>query len=289
MGSHECACILLVVLASAGCGGSGSVSDAGQGSIDAGPTDAVIVDPDLGACTGAGPAVPSGYPQLGPGCATHIVYSLGDSNDSSPEEAVRVLDLPPTDEGASARGARPIPDAAGAYDLGLQSSDDPFFFPVALYLASLEPGIHRDDERFAIRSQLGSFFPLESTDRDGRFSATNYGTGTIEIAGRTDAAVWGRFIGRVCSFTYECRYTLGTFAAALETTPSDLGYGTVPIDPPPDRVEVEYCFDDHPDCPAPTSCATFPCSRHRCQFTPDNTVCGADEYCSLEQGGCYRP
>ncbi|MBL8956420.1 MAG: hypothetical protein JNK82_36940 [Myxococcaceae bacterium] len=200
-----------------------------------------------GACgDGAGPSVPADFPQLGTGCRSHFVYrwyfELFGTRGSVDE-----LD---------ARGVRRIDDApfSGTYDLGSQSDSDEYH-PVVMFLPSLAPGVYRAGDGVGLKHELiGSYTTGFANGETGAL---------VEIVGASADAVWGRFIGRACEqgpSPKACyHFEQGRFAAARDTTPSDLEFGY----PVGRGANLEVC-ETRADCPVhgelPPLCTSGLCS-----------------------------
>lgn len=218
-------------------------------------------------CDGSlAPEIPDGYPALGPACRSRFRY----------EWVNELFDTAGNDDVHGPRGARPLPEGVflARYDMGIRF--DGGLVSLALFLPSLEPGVYRGaDGAGASRNMLS---PYQSWRRSSGV--------LIEVAGRSDTAVWGRFVTRMCDPADYC-YSLeeGRFSAALdaETSAVDLDH------PPQHEIERELMVCEiSSDCDAIADCVLPRCEGFSCTGVVIEDACSSDESCDWYEG-CVAP
>jgi hypothetical protein len=252
-----------------GADGDGDVDADGDADADAdgdadNPTGALVGGVAEEVCDGSlGAEIAAGFPRLGERCRSrfqyHWTYGLF---DTSGEEDV-----------GSRRGVRRFPDdvSLSRFDLGVPVDD---WYPIALFLPSLEPGTYRFEDGAYAASFIGSPFLTQGNEGEGIL---------IVVEGRTDAVVWGRFVAHMCwNVRIDDCYTLeaGRFSAAIDQEPSAYELGE-PYQGE-SRPGVPVCEEDV-DCEAP-SCSIGRCVGFRCEgeFVPG--ACPEDQWCDWDRG-----
>jgi len=177
------------------CGAGDAATHADAGA----QADGSVAAEDCAGVTG----IPSGYPQLGPGCGAHVTLDLHDGL----QDADTALDI------HGAKGIRPITGVlSGRFVLNIY-----WYLPhptdeLALIVPSLAPGRYRDEDG------------AEATRSDiiGREQNSAYEGGGVFvwIDGSTGAAVYGHFAAIACNMPSgdgTCDAFLGgRFAAIVE-------------------------------------------------------------------------
>jgi hypothetical protein len=256
---HRSSLILLAALV-VGCSGasSGAGSDGGIPATDA----SAPGGDEEPVCDGSREGIPTDYPKLGPRCRSHFVHTA--VNDAANSRL--------SSDNASVRGVRPMPAPIrpGFYDVGLAiQTPDSVIGSVWLFLPSLSPGFYR------LRDGASGIVNSSSTVKGF----------TIEIVGSGGGAIWGRFLGIVCSGSCQ-RIEGGKFSAIIEQTPSDLELG--PPIPPGTNTDPEYAdktvCDLKTDCPDQGICAIRNCDDHTCSYRLSSLACPAGQKCSSPDG-----
>lgn len=233
---------LLLAITCCACGpGPAPLDDAGDPGV------ATPANPSATACDGSGPAVPAGFPSLGPGCRSHFVYRWSDQLFSTTGKT----------DNSDPRGARRIEDSpfTGTFDLGTQSASKDGTHNIALFLPSLSPGVYRAADGVGVLHAL--------TNRLSTGLANGKTGALVEVVGATDSAVWGRLVARMCAnggSTKDCMvFDEGRFSAARDAERSELEFG-YPIGK---GSGLELC-ETRADCPAygalPPLCTSGLCS-----------------------------
>lgn len=151
------------------------------------------------------------------------------------------------------------------YDLGVYTGIEGWV-PVALYVPSLEPGLYRD--RDGVAASTGLTFTAEYSTWTS--VTTQWFSGMlIEIAGRSDGAVWGRFLAHMCldDSIKDCyNFEAGRFSAAIDDVPSSYEFGQPSDRLPPNALSAL--------CEVPSDCNTLSCGP--------NWSCDTSGHCSYE-------
>jgi hypothetical protein len=225
-------------------------------------------------CARAEVVVPAGYPPLGGNCRLHV--ELIRSPDA-PADLLRsnVLDQPTDEAYASSLGLLEVPESfPGAPRAGHTlevENQNPLGSGFMILLPSLEPGVYVPIDGTSMSDGLG--FEIYS-------SSARYGTATVRVDGREGDAVWGRFLGRLCTNLSYCEYVHGRFAGVLGTEPSPVNAIGGGEDPSfYDQYPWPLCFEDAVRC-FPSQCTEWVCIDHRCQEgTNPPLTCAPDETC----------
>ena len=218
-------------------------------------------DPDGGSNRGdAGDGVPIGnvdpaFPALASGCRSRAIFADYDL--------------------CEARGVRRMtPAEPPRWDLGLNYNPDSDDYLLALFLPSLNPGLYT---------------PLEGAGASQYFINTygseyNEGGAMVEIVGRNEEAIWGRFVARLCGILREegCREVMiGRFASLIESVPSRSEFSQPPVG---GRATCET----EADCRSPEGCAAEQCLGNDCVVDDSRDVPEACRHLDPLQrsGGC---
>jgi hypothetical protein len=146
---------------------------------------------------GSGVAPAQGYPPIGNNCISDVTLS-------ELQDGGRCLIMPgiTNDYGMVAR-------AGGGYDLVAWDSVADPVPRLEIQLASLQPGVY--DVRSGAASVVRHIDDVYLPDTWSASSAS--GSGTVEIAGSTATAAWGRFDVQACDADGYCRGLQGRFSA----------------------------------------------------------------------------
>ena len=174
---------------------------------------------------------------------------------------------------ASRRGVRPSPKRIQGFDLGIyRKTSTGSWSNVWLFLPSLEPRVYRLVDR-AVALAIAIELEGEGTRYDKPKGAR------IEIVGKNETAIWGRFVATTCHTADDCyAMTLGTFSGAIDTTESGLKIGD-PRFATPDGGTGDMLCDQPQDCEPKGECGEASCSSRQCYFQSTAVGCGAGMRC----------
>ncbi len=217
------------------------------------------------ACDGSlASEIPDGFPLLGEGCRSRFQYAWEN----------HLFDASGEEDQVSGRGVRAFPDdiSLSRYDMGVDLGDG--FFTVYLFVPSLDPSIYRDEDGGFAGHWIGSSYDTFDTSISGVM---------VEVAGRSDAAIWGRFVAKMCDDPDidDCFiFKAGRFSAAIDDAPSAYEFG---FPPQGERDRASAVCETTSDCNV-ADCNVVTCDEYRCIGQPIQGACASDESCDWYEG-----